>query len=343
VLSDVPLRSATDSGTDTEMLPVGPAPALAAPSPAVAQPSEPAEPSEPLAPSTPSKPRPVRRKPRPLGTVAAVALWSSGAVSLLCLWLVLSAVVLGPVQERAEQGRLYDAMREQLANGTAPLGPTDVGAPVALLHSPRGGLNDVVVVEGTSSGQTQRGPGHRRNTVLPGQQGVSVLFGRGAAYGASFGGITRLRAGDRITATTGQGVFVYVVDGVRRRGDPLPLPLDATGGRLTLATLEGATWRNGFTAHDVVYVDATMQGKAQLPDAAHPATVPKSEDLMMGDSGAILLLLIWVQALFVAGCALGWAQTRWGRWQSWLVGAPVLLAILWSASTAAAQLLPNLL
>ena len=64
---------------------------------------------------------------------------------------------------------------------------------------------------------------------------------------------------------------------------------------------------------------------------------------MKGDSGAALLLLLWMQALLVVGSALAWAQARWGRWQSWLVGAPVLVAVLWSASTAAVQLLPNLL
>jgi len=293
--------------------------------------------------SAPPNARPPRRRPPPLGTPAVVALWSSGVVSALCLWLVLSGLVLGSVQYHADQGRLYDTFREQLANGDAPLGPTTTGAPVAVLRSPRGGLDDVVVVEGTASGQTQRGPGHRRNTVLPGQQGVSLLFGRGLTYGASFAHITSLRTGDQITATTGQGVFTYRVDGVRRTGDPYPLPLASTGGRLTLATLEGATWLNGFTSHDVVYVDATLQGKAMLPAATHPAAVPKSEDLVKGDSGALLLLLMWVQALMVVSCALGWAHVRWGLWQSWLVGVPVLLLILWAASTAAAQLLPNLL
>ena len=275
-----------------------------------------------------------------------VSLWSCGAISVLCLWVALSALVLGNVQNHAEQGRLYDAFREQLAAGpltSAPLGPTTTGNPVALLRSPRGGLDDAVVVEGTTSAQTQRGPGHRRNSVLPGQPGVSVLFGRGTFYGASFGRITSLRPGDRIMATTGQGEFVYIVDGVRRRGDPVPLPLPPDAGRLTLMTVEGATWRNGFTSKSVVYVDATLKGKAQLPDAAHPAAIPTNEQLMRGDSSATLPLLLWLQALLVAACALGWAQVRWGRWQSWIVGAPVLLAVFWSASTVAVQLLPNLL
>lgn len=302
----------------------------------------PLTPPEPL-PLPRRRPRPLRRRPPPLGTAGVVATWSCGAVSLLCLWLVLSALVLGTLQHHAEQSRMYDTLREQLANGSAPLGPTTTGAPVALLRSDRGGLHDFVVVEGTSSGQTQRGPGHRRNSVLPGQQGVSVLFGRGATYGASFGRITQLRAGDRIAATTGQGEFVYRVEGVRRRGDPVPVALAPGAGRLTLVSVEGATWRNGFTSKSVVYVDAALQGKAQLPGAARPSTIPPAEQLMKGDGAAVLTLMLWLQALLVMVCALAWAQVRWGRWQSWLAGLPVVLAVLWSASTAAAQLLPNLL
>lgn len=287
-------------------------------------------------------PRPRRALP-PLGTAFVVGLWSCGTVSLLCLWLVISALGLGAVQNRAEQGRLYDTLREQLANGTAPLGGAATGAPVALLQSPRAGLDDLVVVEGTASRQTQRGPGHRRNTVLPGQQGVSVLFGRGVTYGASFGGITRLRRGDEITATTAQGSFVYRVEGVRRSGDPLPLPLQPGAGRLTLASADAGGWRDGFAAHDVVYLDAALQGQAQSPGVARVATIAPAEQLMMGDKRAAVPLLLWMQALLVVGCALGWAQARWGRWQGWLVGAPVLVALLWSAATAAVQLLPNVL
>lgn len=284
-----------------------------------------------------------RRAPGPLGPVGVMALWSGAVISALCLWLVVSTLALGAVQQRAEQGRLYDALRLQLANGTAPLGPATAGAPVALLSAPGAGIADVVVVEGTASKQTQRGPGHRRDTVLPGQPGVSVLLGRGALYGAAFGGIPQLRAGDLITATTGQGEFVYRVDGVRRAGDLLPAPLAPGGGRLTLGTVEGASWRNGFAAKNIVYVDATLRGQARLPSAPRPSAVGPAEQLMGGDRGAVLPLLLWMQALVLVAVALAWAQARWGVWQAWLVGAPVLLAVLWSASTVAAQLLPNLL
>ena len=285
--------------------------------------------------------RPVRQPPPPLSGTAVVGLWSGAVVSALCLWLVFSALVLGAVQYRADQGRLYDTLRLQLANGTAPLGATTIGAPVALLDGPAGGIHDAVVVEGTASRQTQSAPGHRRNTALPGQPGVAVLFGRGTTYGAPFAEITKFAKGDEITATTGQGEFVYLVEGVRRAGGPLPAPLPAGGSRLTLATAEGAGLSNGLRAQGVVFVDALLKGTPRLPSSAPPMIIPAGEELMAGDRRAVLPLLLWMQALLVVGCAIAWAQARWGRWQSWLTGSPVLLLVLWGAATSAAQLLPN--
>ena len=61
--------------------------------------------------------------------------------------------------------------------------PSPVGEPVALLSIPRLGISQVVV-EGTASGDTLAGPGHLRDTVLPGQVGTSVVYGRAATYGA---------------------------------------------------------------------------------------------------------------------------------------------------------------
>jgi hypothetical protein len=34
---------------------------------------------------------------------------------------------------------------------------------------------------------------------------------------------------------------------------------------------------------------------------------------------------------------------RWGRFETWIVGAPVFLAVLWGTSDALMRFLPNLL
>jgi len=44
-----------------------------------------------------------------------------------------------------------------------------------------------VVVGGTSAGDLESAPGHRRDTALPGQVGVSLIYGRAVTFGAPFG------------------------------------------------------------------------------------------------------------------------------------------------------------
>ena len=119
------------------------------------------------------------------------------AVALLALGFVLLVTVGSGLQADRDQRVLYNDYREQLANAIAPVGPLTYegeplapGAPVATIAIPVLGT-ELVVVEGTASPQTMSGPGHRRDTVLPGQAGVSILYGRQSAYGGPFERITR--------------------------------------------------------------------------------------------------------------------------------------------------------
>lgn len=274
-----------------------------------------------------------------LGVVAALA-----GAALLAGWFVSYALFFSRLAEQHQQSLLYAKFREQLAAATAPIGGAiHYGDPVALIDAPGGGVHDEVVVEGTGSGQLTSGPGHQSNTPLPGQAGVSVLFGRSVTYGAPFGQVTRLHPGDVITATTGQGTFHYVVDRVRRPGDPQPSQIADGEGRLILVTTEGNGWRGGWAPQRVVYVDATLRGKAQPAPDGLPTAIPSNAQAMHNDTSTLVILVLWLQALVVCGAAIAWALQRWGRWQVWLVGVPTVLAILWGASGAAMALLPNLI
>lgn len=265
--------------------------------------------------------------------------WSLTALALLAVWVVAYALGVGGIQEARAQRELYARLRQSLAAATAPLGGViRPGTPVALVDAPGAGLHRTVVVEGTAPGQLVAGPGHRSDTPLPGQPGVAVLFGRSVTYGAPFGRITRLRAGTPITVTTGQGVFRYVVERVRHAGDPLPPPLTKGGGRLVLVTATGAR----FAPDRAVYVDALLTGRAQPAPPGRPAYVPLAAQAMHGDAAVAIELVLWLQALVVAGVALVWAHTRWGTWQTWLVGLPVVLAVLAAATQPALRLMPNL-
>ena len=291
-----------------------------------------------------TEPVPSAKPRRPAHPNAVLARWVVVAVSLLAAWSVAYALGLSSLQESRDQPALYASFREQLADPQSqPTGAIVPGTPVALLQSSAGGIGDLVVVEGTSAGDLQSGPGHRRDTALPGQAGVSVILGRSATFGAPFADITTLRPGEIVTATTAQGAFRYRVDGVRRAGDPLPAPLVAGAGRLTLVTSQATGWRSGWAPSGTVYVDATLQGAAVATPPGRPASVPLAESPMQGDRGVLMPLVLWLQALLLAGLAVAWARLRWGRWQTWLVGGPLLLAALWGASATAIQLLPNLL
>jgi sortase A len=268
--------------------------------------------------------------------------WIGFSLSLLAMWLLVFAVVLSGVQEARAQKLAYDNLRRNLAAATVPLGGVIApGSPVAILDAPTAGITQQVVVEGTSGQVLQDGPGHRRDSVLPGQAGVSVLYGRSLTFGGPFAGVGALRPGDTLTATTGQGVFSYVVDGVRRPGDPVPAAVASGGSRLVLVTSEGQGWRR-WAPDTLVFVDATLHGQAQPNPSGRPSTVAEAERSMGRDSTSLLLLMLWLQLFVMSTAVLVWTWYRWGRWQTWLVGLPVVLAILWGVAENALAMLPNL-
>jgi sortase A len=67
------------------------------------------------------------------------------------------------------------------------------------------------VVEGTDLDDLRKGPGHYRNTKLPGQHGTVAIAGHRTTYGAPFRRLNELHAGDRITLEMAYGTFVYRV------------------------------------------------------------------------------------------------------------------------------------
>jgi sortase A len=80
---------------------------------------------------------------------------------------------------------------------------------------PRLGLN-MVVIEGTSEGDLQKGPGHYnarsgRRTSVPGMGGVIAVAGHRTTYLHPFRHIDDLRPGDGITLVMPYGTFRYRV------------------------------------------------------------------------------------------------------------------------------------
>ncbi|WP_407344675.1 sortase domain-bontaining protein [Pengzhenrongella phosphoraccumulans] len=284
---------------------------------------------------------PLPRPPVPAG--ASTGIWALVTVAALCAWFLIQVLGLSGLEQARAQHLLYGELRQQLAAQTAPTGGAiEPGAPVAILSIPTLG-REQVVVEGTAAGDLLSGPGHRRDTALPGQVGVSLVYGRALAYGGPFRSITSLRPGDGIQVTTGQGVFVYRVDGVRRGGDPMPTALATGGSRLTLVTAEGEGVLAAVTPTSAVYVDATLQGAAVVGPAGRPGAVPESEKALQGDLSVLPMLALALQALLLSAVGIVLVRRRLPMRVLWVLAAPVLVALAWWTTDVLVQLLPNLI
>lgn len=292
------------------------------------------------------------KEPRPKKVLAPRdGRWWAGAMmlslSMLLLAFIAHAMLGSAFQHSRAQGMAYDELRTTLAKAETPVGQLNVdeemvapGTPVALIEAPSIGLREVIV-EGTSAEVLRDGAGHRRDTVMPGQSGTSILIGRQATYGGPFGQINRLSLGDEITVTTGQGQNVFRVFGLRRAGDPVPEPLAFGAGRLQLQTADGpALFPDG-----VLYVDAELVSEVQDTPSrvlGYPA-LPEAERAM-GEDGGRWFTAFFMAVFFVAACAaMLWLWRSWGRWHAWLVGLPVLVWLGVATADAAMNALPNIL
>jgi sortase A len=271
--------------------------------------------------------------------------------------LILGGCLLGFVAWLAVGSRLYydrvqhddyASFRAELAQATAPTGPTDpadpkkllaLGSPVAVLSIPQIGLS-AVVLEGTTSDVLEGGPGHLRDTQLPGQAGFSEILGRRDAYGGPFARLSGLAPGAIFTVTTGQGVTRYRVLDVRRAGDLVP-PLAPGKGRLVLATADGPP----FAPTGVVRVDAdTVTAPKPAPAMVISASQLAPGELAFGtESVAWVPLVLWGECLLLAAVGVSWLGSRWGRWQTWAVAVPVLGYFGLGVADQVARLLPNLM
>ncbi|GII56699.1 sortase [Planotetraspora thailandica] len=295
------------------------------------------------APAAASTPPPAPRMP--VGSqIARGALLTLAA---LLLGLSLQVLLLSGLQERAAQQSAFDAFRASLAEGVAPVGQTQdgkllaPGTPVALIDIPSLQAHQMVVLEGTDSSVMADGPGHRRDTPLPGQEGTSVLMGRAAAYGGPFGRLDELTAGDTFSVTTGQGTSQFRVLDVRRAGDPAPAPPATGKSRLILVTATGAPYMpEGILRVDADLVSAT----AATPNPTiRSGSLPDAEQPMAGDTSELWQLVMWLQALAVVSIAAVWAWKRWGRLHTWVVFTPALVLVAVEVGGQVIRLLPNLL
>jgi sortase A len=263
---------------------------------------------------------------------------------------LLAVVVLGfvgylyflsGVQEARAQTTLYTRFQYQLSQATAPTGPIDVtgqpvaaGSPIALLDIPAIGINNMVVVQGTSPEDLTLGPGHLRDTPLPGQAGISVVFGRRATFGAPFSDLPLLGKGDLITAITSQGMARYQV--IATSDSAKPVPFSQIPNQLLLVTADSR-----FVPAHYVEVEAKLLTAVQ-PEPGNLPTVGPTEVALGRDPYALIPGMGWAIALAAVAIGGSFAAARWARWPAWIAAIPLILAIIWNLYQCLSALLPNL-
>ncbi len=273
------------------------------------------------------------------GRVAVVA-----GIVIVAFFVTLLGI--SGIQNVRDQAALRTDFAYALANATAPVSALGAdekvlvpGTPMAIIQIPRLGV-DAVVVEGTTSDVTMHGPGHRRDTVLPGQVGVSVIYGREFAYGGAFNQLGSLRKGDQFTVITGQGEQKYKVIGIRHTGDELPSAPAETESRLTLVSASGMP----LLPFSVVRVDATLTSQTvATPLTTFPnSALADKEEALRGNSDAWPLFVLSLIYLLVLIVVFMFLRRYWGKWQTWIVAVPVLASAGYFVATQIATLFPNL-
>lgn len=298
-------------------------------------------------------PKPPRRPPvsatarRPLGAGLILTRGILAVLAVVLLAFVANVTILSHLHHAVSQQQLTDSFRLQLAEGTAPVSEGDFndvlladGAPLAILDIPSIGVHEIIG-EGTSAGVLTNGPGHRRDSVLPGQEGISVVMARAASYGGPFSRLQELAPGDRFEVVTGQGTQDFEVIGVRYAGDPTPASPVAGESRLILETARGAA----YLPTGIVHVDAELTSETQPAGARQStfAALPSQDLAMATDASTIWALVFAVQFLLVVEIGAVWALARVGAQKTWIVFVPLGLVSGSYVGHQLALLLPNLL
>ena len=277
-----------------------------------------------------AKDRPVRTTRR---RVAFILL---GTAALIGAFLVFEFGLSGLSEARSQTILLqqFQALSDQGVASTLDWRPA-TGEPVGILSIPRLGLQSVVV-QGTSSSETAKGPGHFAGSALPGRPGNSVIAGRRTSYGAPFSGLDQLVSGDVVQVITGVGTFTYAVSGtsyVHPNDQDVLGP--TTDNRLTLITSDPK-----YRATGRLVVTASLVG---LPAPAHlepTVVIPQDQVGLTGEPWAFAPLLLWLELL--AGTIIGvlYFRRRISARVAWLFGAPLAIALMWAIFSAMSRLLP---
>ncbi len=113
--------------------------------------------------------------------------------------------------ERAALAQLRDSRRRMAFLARTQRRRARDGDPIGRIALPTIGAK-YVVVQGTSTADLHKGPGHYPATTFPGLPGTVAIAGHRTTYGAPFHDLDELRPGDRIELRMPYGTFAYAVE-----------------------------------------------------------------------------------------------------------------------------------
>jgi sortase A len=115
---------------------------------------------------------------------------------------------------RHDQHELLNTLHQQWTQGQTIKDPP-LGSGIAILRIPRLGRKySFVVVQGTSTADLIKGPGHYPGTAMPGQLGNFAVAGHRTTYLHPFYNINELKVGDPIVLETRTMWFTYTVQNI---------------------------------------------------------------------------------------------------------------------------------
>jgi sortase A len=115
---------------------------------------------------------------------------------------------------KRDQHRLINTLHNQWSHGLTIKDPP-LGSAIALLRIPRFGPKYLfAIVEGTSTADLIKGPGHYPGTAMPGRIGNFAVAGHRTTYEHPFYSINRLHSGDAIVLETRERWFTYTVENI---------------------------------------------------------------------------------------------------------------------------------
>ena len=158
--------------------------------------------------------------------------------------------------------------------------PIPNGDVVARLKIPSIDL-DWFVVQGVGTDDLARGPGHFRETPMPGQLGNAAIAGHRTTHGAPFGDLDELEPGDLIIVEMPTGTFTYAVTGTIIVSPSEYAAVIPTVDP-TIATLTLATCHPEYTSRQRMIVQALLVPEQSGQVFAPPLnTVPPEPELTL--------------------------------------------------------------